>query len=143
MATRADQLTGEDGTIVTYQVAASQTVTAGLPVKYASADHQVQLSGNGDPICGIALETATSPASGKLATVQVQLLGHAVVPVTVGTGGATRGKFCILASDATGLTDQVMGGGTTVRNSPGYFTQSGVAGDQVGLCVSGFQGVSS
>jgi len=143
MATRPDQLTSEDGTIVYYTVAASQTVTAGMPVKYAAADHQVQNCAAGDIVCGVALDTAVAPASGTLPIVPVQLLGHAVIPVLVGTGGATRGKYCILAGDATGLTDQAMGGGTTVRNVPGYFTQSGVVGDMVGLCVSGFQGVSS
>lgn len=143
MAVRPDQLTSEDGTIVYYSIAASQTVASGQPVKYASADHQVQQSQSSDPIHGIALDSGTSPASGTLAQIPVQLLGHAVVPVVVGTGGATRGKFCIMASDNTGLTDQTMGGGTTVRNTPGYFTQSGVVGDVVGLCVTGFAGVSS
>jgi hypothetical protein len=136
MAARADQVTAF-GTPVTYKVTSGQTVAANVPLKFAGADHEVQQAQSGDLICGISLQAGNA---GDL--IQVMLPGP-VVPVKVGTGGATRGKFAIEAAANDGLTDQLMGGGTVVRYSPGFFTQSGSAGDLVGLCMTLFAGGSA
>jgi hypothetical protein len=60
------------------------------------------------------------------------LAGACIIPVLVGTGAATRGKFAKVVSD--GVTDA-----TPTVTTPaaidvvGFFTQSGVAGDIVGM----------
>lgn len=136
MTARADQVTAH-GTAVTYTVASGQTVVANMPVRFSAADHEVQPALAGELICGIA---QTAGAAGE--RIQVMLPGP-VVKVKVGTGGATRGAFARGAAANDGLTDQTMGGGTTVRYSPGFFTQTGVAGDEVGLCLTLFASVSS
>jgi len=117
-----------------------QSTTANQPVTFGSADHNVQQATTGQLIAGYALQTVTGSA--LLPQCDVAMPGP-VIPVIVGTGGATRGKFGIMASDNTGMTDQTMGGGTTVRYSNGFFTQSGVAGDMVGFCLSPTPSVSA
>jgi len=131
MATTALQVT-PFSIVNTYIVAAGQVATVGRAVKFAAADEQVQLAGSAnDKGIGIALHSAVAGAS-----VQVLMLAHSIVPVRVGTGGATRGEYAVLASD--GYINQTLGGGSTVRYIGGVFTQSGVVGDFVGLAVGAF-----
>lgn len=134
MATRPDQKL-QFAVIETYE--ASGTVTEGFGVKYGASDHTVVNCAAGEKGIGIAL---SSVASGARVSILL-LTGCAVMPVKVGTGGATRGAYAAMAAD--GMTDQALGGGTTARHIFGTFTQSGVAGDKVGLMVQGFSGVSS
>jgi hypothetical protein len=112
--------------IVARTVLTATTVTVNSLVKDGTADHQVQPCTDGLLAIGIVV------ALGKLAgaagdVVSVALLcGPCVIPVKVGTGGATRGARA--KAVATGLTDGVAADATV-----GWFTQSGVAGDIVGL----------
>ena len=122
--------------IMTMTVAAGQTVTEGYGVKFASADNEVQNAGAGERALMTALESGTAGN-------RVQVLVHAVaiVPVKVGTGGATRGLPATMAAD--GFIDRALGGGTTAREISGFFMQTGVVGDKVGLAVAPFVSVSS
>lgn len=135
MATRAHRLVNGIPHME-FIVASGQTVTAGYRVKFASADDECQNCGAGENGFGIAIN---SGASGDKVT--IALLGCGVVPVKVGTGGATRGAYAVMVAD--GHTDRAIGGGTTVRHCDGVFMQSGSAGDLVGMLVAPFGGVSS
>ncbi len=119
----------QNALIRSFKVAASTDVTLGKRVKFASADDEVSNCAAGENGIGVAYETENDDGD----RVQVVLDGHAIVPVLVGTGGATRGAFAVAVSD--GWTDQTLGGGTTVKHVGGKFLQSGVAGDYVGMMV--------
>lgn len=134
MAVRADRQL-EHALIVSRTVEASQTVAVGRVVKDGNADHECQHAGANESGYGVVY------VLGKLAgaagdRVQVALLaGPVVIPVLVGTGGATRGARAVVVAD--GLTDGTpAAAGGTLKGSPGTFTQSGVAGDIVGLLPS-------
>lgn len=131
MATRPDQML-DKCTVVTRTVETGQTVTVGSVVKDGNADKECQPTTDGVDAIGIVV------ALGKLAgaagdKVSIALLsGGGVVPVKVGTGGATRGKLAkVVADGVTNATPDV--GTPTAMNVVGYFTQSGVAADLVGL----------
>jgi hypothetical protein len=131
MATRPDQML-DKCTIVARTVETATTVTVGSVVKDGNADKECQPTTDGVDAIGIVV------ALGKLAgaagdKVSVALLaGGGVVPVKVGTGGATRGKLAKVVAD--GVTNAVPDVATpAAMNVVGYFTQSGVAGDLVGL----------
>ena len=64
-------------------------------------------------------------------TTVVLLAGACIVPVKVGTGGATRGQHAVAVSN--GFTDITPGGGTVAKYTNGVFMQTGVAGDFVGM----------
>ncbi len=103
----------------------------GKEVKFGSDDLTITAAGTNDVLAIGTLERAVT-AAGKAAA--VVLYGHAIVPVIVGTGGATRGKDAITAAD--GFTDAPTNGTGTVSNAiKGKFMQSGVAGDEVGLLI--------
>lgn len=123
--------------IKTYTVVGGGSTTEYLPVKFSGADTTVTVCGAGDNGFAIALETKTAGEKVRVAVVT----GGSIIPVKVGTGGATRDAYAKAAAD--GLTDQTLGGGTTVRYIFGKFLQSGVAGDRVGLLAGPFAGVSS
>ena len=110
-------------------VKAAAAVTKGFGVIFGSVDTEVENSGANGKVSGIALETG---AAGEVVTIAED----GIVPVLVGTGGATRGEFAIMAAD--GFTNQTLGGGTTVKYIAGKFMQSGVFGDYVGLKVNFF-----
>src|SRR6185369_12004793 len=105
---------------------ASGTVTANMPQTFATETTCAD-STSGENASAIALTAGTT---GDL--VQVALLcGGAVIPVQVGTAGCTMGKFAKVGT--TGCIDATAGGGTTVMYCQGWFTQTGVTGDVVGL----------
>lgn len=116
---------------MTFTVAAAQSTTKGLGVIFSGADTDIATVGANGKAFAIALETKAAGEKCECA-----LLGHAVIPVKVGTGGATRGEFAVAAAD--GLIDQTLGGGTTVKYIEGVFLQTGVVGDTVGLLVNKF-----
>lgn len=127
MATRAHKL-ANFVTTMTFTVAASQVVTKGKVVKFASADTDVQDAAAGDDnIIGIALESGVAGAR-----VQIFLPGG-VIPMLVGTGGSTRGKKQIVVSD--GITDAPAQStaGTTNNVIVGIAVQTGVAVDMIGV----------
>lgn len=135
MATRADQ----DFTyclIKTHRVVTAPAVRGRL-CKLGAADDEVTICAAGEQGIGIFLSDAPVGAWVNLA----MLTGGGIVPVVVGTGGATRNSYAVAV--ANGLTNQVLGGGTVVRHIAGIFTQNGVVGDMVGLQIEGFGGVSA
>lgn len=103
----------------------------GAEVKFGASDTACTAAGTNDPLAIGTVERAVT-ASGK--AVSVLLYGHAIIPVKVGTGGATRGVDAITVAD--GFTDAASnGGGTTSQIIKGKFMQSGAAGDVVGLLI--------
>ena len=127
MATNAKQDL-DDVRIETMTIASAQTTTVGLGVIRSGADDTVATAGANGNCLGVALETGVAAAK-----VQIAMFGGSagVIPVKVGTGGATQGAYAIATSD--GFTDQTLGGGTTVKYVVGKFAQTGVVGDIVGL----------
>lgn len=124
MATRADFDLSES---LVKERTSGGAIAEGRAVKCGSSDQEVVQCGAGDAPIGIAI--ASVDASGKRLEV---LLTGGPVKVKVGTGGATRNKFAVCVAD--GLADiSSVADGTTLRNIVGQFTQSGVAGDVVGL----------
>jgi len=119
--------------IMTFEVAAAQTVTAGKTVIFDSDDLTIKDPGaSSDLVVGVALGTpGTVFAAG--AKVQVVLFAP-IVPMVVGTGGTTRGKKQVVVSD--GVTDAAAnGGGTTAVETIGVAMQTGVAGDVIGVAI--------
>lgn len=114
-------------------VQTSASVTAGYPVVLGTAETDVLNATSNQKAIGIALE---SGSAGE--TVQIALFGYAIVPCKVGTGGATHGEYAIVSSSNDGLTNQTLGGGTTVKYVAGRFMQTGAAGDMVGLLLGNF-----
>lgn len=129
MATRA-LINLDHADIKTFIVKSGTTTLYGKAVKHDASDDSVDNAGaNEDLAIGIALDSVVGDGVKK---VQVALLsGAGVLPCLVGTGGATRGKFAVLAAD--GATDAAASGVTNARPCIGKFLQSGVAGDIVGL----------
>lgn len=103
----------------------------GVEVKFNSSDTLLAATTDSDALAiGV---TYSGNVAGRPASV-VMYGSPAVIPVLVGTGGATRGALAV--RNATGFTDAAtVGGGTTVQYIRGQFTQTGVAGDYVGLNV--------
>lgn len=103
----------------------------GQEVKFGADDNSFTAAGTNDPLAIGTLERNVS-ASGKKG--DIILYGHAIVPVLVGTGGATRGVNATTVAD--GFTNAAAnGGGTTSQIIKGQFTESGVAGDIVGMVI--------
>jgi hypothetical protein len=121
----------------TVSMKASGTVSENRPVKI-TADRTVTQCSAGDRVDGIAQATV---ASGR--EVPVALCdGTSIIPVLVGTGGATAGSFAKVVSD--GVADAgLIGGGTTAFNVFGPFFEGGVAGDIVGIVSRSFTTVSA
>jgi hypothetical protein len=125
MATRAHRKDAYSTTLA-LAVASGQVVTAGLGVVFAS-DTTCQVAGASDLIFGIA---RTSQTAGQ--EVVIDLFGP-IIPVKVGTGGATRGTKAKHVTD--GFTDATAhnSDGTGNESTYGIFLQSGLAGDIVGM----------
>jgi len=130
MATRTHRFL-QNACIRTFKVETSGDVTLGRPVKFGNADDEVENASTNEKSIGTAYLSETTDG----ARVQVVMHGHSIVPVLVGTGGATRGEYAIATTD--GYTNQTLGGGTTVKYIAGQFLQSGVAGDYVGMQIGG------
>lgn len=122
--------------IVQRTVEAGQTVAVGRVVKDGDADKEVQHTTDGVDAIGVVTAIGhntgvTAGAAGDRVSVAL-LAGACIIPVKVGTGGATRGKFAKVVSD--GVTNAVPDVATpAAMNVVGFFTQSGVAGDIVGM----------
>ena len=127
-ATNKDQF----ATKMQFVVETASTVTAGRAVVCGNADGEALNAGaDSDLAIGIALTSGTAGQK-----VDVALFGP-VIPVLVGTGGATRGTKMILVAD--GVTDAPAhdSDGTGNEAIYGIFIESGVAGDTVGAILSG------
>lgn len=136
MATRSE-MNLSNALIVTKVVKASSAATVGKCGKYDTDETKVLDCSAGDNPDVIFLETKTAGQSVQC----VVLCGSAIVPVLVGTGAATAGEYATVVSD--GVTNQTVGGGTTVVYLAGKFTQTGVLGDTVGLAVGQFASVKA
>lgn len=137
MAARSDRDL-KNALIVTRTVETGQTVAVGRVVKDGNADKEVQVTGAGEFGIGVVVaiggnKDVTAGEAGDL--VQIALLaGACVIPVLVGTGGATRGV--LLQSVSDGVTDVTPNGAPTTGvlvAAHGYATQTGVAGDIIGM----------
>ena len=111
---------------------AGGTVTQFYPVTLSSGT--IANSTSNAKAIGIAQKAGTT---GDVISVAL-LMGPGVIKVKVGTGGATAGEYAIVSSGNDGLTDQTIGGGTTVKYVLGRFLETGVAGDIVGLMPGQF-----
>ncbi|NOU33329.1 MAG: hypothetical protein HOO96_35985 [Polyangiaceae bacterium] len=135
MASRADQDLSEC-LLKSFKVVTAAAVRGRL-CKLGANDNEITICAAGEQGIGIFISDAPVGAW----TTVAMLSGGGVVPVVVGTGGATRNSYAVAV--ANGLTNQVLGGGTVVRHIAGVFTQTGVAGDMVGLQIEAFGGVSA
>lgn len=134
MATRAIKKINF-GTIGTYTVVTGETVRGGMPVILHTADTTIdEAIATDDTAIGIALGFGTTYTAGQ----EVQVLHYGpIVPVLVGTGGATRGTKAVVAGAADGLTDAAAhnSDGTGNVNVLGVFMQTGSAADEVGMMM--------
>jgi hypothetical protein len=123
-------------TYITRKVAAGQSATRGLPAQFAASDAEVQTAGAGsDAVIGIFDHDA---AAGE--DVLIALYGP-VIPVRVGTGGATRGTKVVRVADGFTNAPAHSSAGATDDAIQGIFMESGVANDFVGMqLVSGNRG---
>jgi hypothetical protein len=112
---------------LSFDVATGQTVAAGRCVALAS-NTTVQHS-NTDTAIGVAIAAATAGNP-----VEVYMFGD-VVPMLVGTGGATQGVAQTLAAD--GVTDAAThdSSGTTDDEIVGWAMETGVATDIIGVML--------
>lgn len=124
---------------VTRTVEAATTAVLHRVVKDGNADHEVQPTTDGVGAIGVITSLGNADGSGA-AGKQVQmtyLAGACIIPVLVGTGGATRGLPAKCVAD--GVCDATLTVTTPVAiDIVGYFTQSGVAGDIVGMVPARF-----
>lgn len=138
MAARANKQL-QYSVIRAYPVAVSQTVTIGKTVKFGTGETDIQDAGAGSDVeIGVAI-ACTDGSTGVITagkSVEVAMFGHQILPMLVGTGGATAGKKAVVVAD--GVTDvATSGGGTVAVECVGIFTQAGVAGDVVGVLNGG------
>jgi hypothetical protein len=118
-----------------YDVYTGSTIRKGFPVKFYTGTKQVvEATAVTDNIIGIARDAGDAAGTSGLTQIGVYIHGG-IVPVLVGTGGATAGVAARLAvpSSADGVTDATTGGGTGKIVELGIFEDTGVAADMVGL----------
>ena len=116
-----------------YTVASGDTATKGEAVLLDSDTTVDDCDAASDLAIGVAM---TTQAAGE--EVEIALFGHGVIPVVVGTNGATRGTKAQLESD--GFTDagtHDSDGGVANQSTYGIFLQSGTVGQFVGLLLAG------
>jgi hypothetical protein len=124
--------------MVTRTVETGQTVAKYRVVKDGNADHECQHAAAGELGFGVVVSIGdntdvTAGAAGDRVTVAL-LAGACIIPVLVGTGGATRGVLQQVVSD--GVTDVTPNGAPSsgvLVGAVGIATQTGVAGDIIGL----------
>lgn len=128
MAVRALNIV-HNAIIRTYIVKSGTTTAVGKRVKFDTSDGSIDNAGaNEDLAIGTALEVVVGDG---VKLVQVALDFHAIVPMLVGTGGATRGTYAVMVAD--GVANAAASGVTNARPICGKFLQTGVAGDIVGV----------
>lgn len=120
----------EGALIMQFSHASQPAFTKGTEVKF-NGDDSLLVATSGDDPLAIGVISQANP-SGR--TASVCMYGDKVIPVLVGSGGATRGKMAVYS--ATGFTDAAtFGGGTTAQTIKGQFLQSGSQNDLVGLML--------
>jgi hypothetical protein len=129
MATRADFDLSQS---LVKEKTSGGAIAEGRAVKFGTSDQEVLQCGAGEKASGIAISAVD--ATGK--RLEVLTLGGPV-KVKVGTGGATRGTYAVCVADGlANIPSQATG--STARQVVGEFTQTGVAGDVVGLMFRPF-----
>lgn len=118
----------EGALVMQFKHASQPAFSKGTEVKFNSDDDLLVATSGDDPLAiGIIVQ---ANLIGRPAN--VCMYGDKVIPVVVGSGGATRGKQAVYSS--TGFTDATtFGGGTTAQTIKGQFLQSGSQNDLVGL----------
>jgi hypothetical protein len=136
MAVRSDRDL-KNITIVYRTVETGQTVAIGRVVKEGNADKECQHAGAADlDYFGVVVELGPlAGAAGDKVGIAL-LAGSGIIPVKVGTGGATRGTFAKIVADGVASFTVNTAAAGTLRPVVGKFTQTGVAGDVVGLIPS-------
>lgn len=124
MTTRPDSQL-EEALIVTRTVTVA-TVAVGGVVKDGAADKLVQPTTDGVGAIGVITSLGALVGAVGDKVQMAYLAGAAIIPTKVGTGGSTRGLPQKVV--ATGITDA-----TTGTEVVGYASQTGVAGDLIGL----------
>lgn len=133
MATRPDSNLKE--AITAIRTVVTGAVALGRVIKDGSNDGECQPTTDG--VDGIGIVIALGPLAGAIGdkVTIAYLAGAGIVPVKVGTGGAVRGKYAKCVAD--GVTSATPDVATpAAMNVVGFFTQSGSAGDMVGLVPS-------
>lgn len=117
--------------VLKYTVQAAGTVTKGMCVKLGTVETDVLSASTNEKAIGIALE---SGVAGDI--VNIAMLGcGGIVPVLIGTGGSTHGEHAICTTN--GVTNQTLGGGTTVKYIVGTFLETCVVGDYGAMVLNG------
>ena len=121
----------QHATRVTLEAKASTLITKGMPVKFTTSARTVEHAGASDDVqIGIAGNTVTATDTDR--DVNVYLPGP-VVPVLVGTGGATQGTKAKIVSDGFTNAGAHDSSGATDDSIAGVFFETGVVGDIVGM----------
>lgn len=114
-----------------FYVASGQTVVAGRAILLSGSDNECAPAGaDSDLAVGIAQNGGTAGQP-----IDAFMFGP-VVPVKVGTGGATRGKKAVLVADGVADAPDHNSDGTGNQAIYGIFVQSGVAADEVGMMLA-------
>jgi hypothetical protein len=118
--------------IKTRTVETGQTVAVGRVVKDGNTDYEVQHTDDGVGAVGVVIALGLLAGAAGDKVQMAYLSGAGVIPVKVGTGGATRGNPAKCVPD--GVTNAAPSVTTPAgAEVVGFFTQSGVAGDFVGM----------
>ncbi len=116
-----------------YTVASGDTATKGEAVLLKSVTTVDDCDADSDLAIGVAMTTA---AEGE--EVEIALFGWGVIPVIVGTNGATFGIKAQLEGDGfTNANTQDSDNGAGNQSTYGIFLQSGTVGQFVGLLLAG------
>lgn len=132
MATNALRILDKT-TLLDRQVSSGSTGTQGMPAVQDADDNLFKDGAAATAATVVGVFVGPTVASGDTKRGQeIALFDAGVIPVKVGTGGATRGLYAKIVD--TGFTDAPVGGaGSTTTHIFGKFMQNGSAGEFVGL----------
>jgi hypothetical protein len=125
----------DNAVIMKFTVAAGQTVKGGFEVIFASDDQEIQDAGANS---ALAIGVARRPGKTYAAGERVEVVMHgssAIVPMTVGSTGVTRGKEVTQAADGIVDAADANAAGATVTWICGRALQAGLDNDVVGVAV--------
>lgn len=118
-------------TRVTLAATAATAITKGMPLKFATSARTVEHAGASDDV-QIGIAGNSVGASDADRDVEVYLPGP-VVPVLVGTGGATQGAKAVIVANGFANAGAHDSSGATDNSIAGVFFETGVVGDIVGM----------
>lgn len=114
--------------IKSYAVKSGTTSVVGGQAIFTTTEGEVDNGAAGGAFVGTFLEAVVGDGT-KMA--QVALHSSLIVPMVVGTGGSTRGKYQVYGT--SGVTDMAAAGVGTMVTCAGIAVQSGVSGDLIGV----------